>query len=177
MGSSMPPPTNDVVAGIFPEFLVETDLEADLSPEFPIKEEMIEEVMQELYREITCTETAASPSSETILLASPLPPPPHLSAPSFVNSGKSESCGASVSNSTSSVMAGVEFAGCVFGNGAVDSVELRDAEEKRCNSEEEEEEYYFLGKRLMDGCDGIKFGDEWLEKVMGWAPLELEGWS
>ncbi|KAF2287010.1 hypothetical protein GH714_037022 [Hevea brasiliensis] len=78
--------------------------------------------------------------------------------------GKSESCGASVSNSASSVMAGVEFAGSVLGNAGGESVELKD-------SEEEGEE------RMMDRCDGVKFGDEWLEKVMGWAPLELEGWS
>ncbi|KAJ9168229.1 hypothetical protein P3X46_019779 [Hevea brasiliensis] len=174
-GSSMSP-ANDTIARILPEFLLEPDLEADLSPECPIKEEMIEEVMQELYREITftspsstCTETTASPSSETILSGSPLPPPPPLSAPSFVNSGKSESCGASVSNSASSVMAGVELVGGAFGNGTDESVELRDVEEKGCDSEVVEEEEHC--------CDGIQFGDEWLEKVMGWTPLELEGWS
>ncbi|KAJ9183573.1 hypothetical protein P3X46_007410 [Hevea brasiliensis] len=157
-------PENDVIALILPEFLVETVLEADLSPEFPIKEEMIEEVMQELYKEITfppstCTETANSGSP-----LPPLSPLSSLSSPFFVNSGKSESCGASVSNSASSVMAGVEFAGGVLGNAGGESVELKD-------SEEEGEE------RMMDRCDGVKFGDEWLEKVMGWAPLELEGWS
>lgn len=170
MEESSQQPENDVIALTLPEFLVETDFEADdLSPEFPIKEEMIEEVMQELYKEITCptstcTETAASTSSETLPSGSPLPPQSplsSLSSPFFVNSGKSESCGASVSNSESSVMAGVEFAGGAFGQTGGESVKLSECEEEG----------------MMDGCDEVKFGDEWLEKVMGWAPLELEGWS
>ncbi|KDP34099.1 hypothetical protein JCGZ_07670 [Jatropha curcas] len=171
---------DDVSSAAWPEFLVETDLESELSAEFPIKEEMIEEVMQELYKEITgpastCTETAASPSSETTVSVSSLTPPSSLSSfsislssPFFVNSGKSESCGVSVSNSASSVMAGVEYAGVsVFRNAAGEGVE----------NEEEGEGEEFGERLMMDGCDGVEFGDEWLEKVMGWAPLEFEGWS
>ncbi|KAJ6745734.1 hypothetical protein OIU74_028411 [Salix koriyanagi] len=57
---------------------------------------MIEEVMRDLYKEITCTKSATLDN---------------VPSPLFVDNGKSESCGASVSDSSSTVMAGVEFVG------------------------------------------------------------------
>ncbi|EEF45785.1 conserved hypothetical protein [Ricinus communis] len=169
-------PGNDVFSRSFSEFLTEFDVEA----EFSIKEEMIEEVMQELYKEITspavstCRDEAAeqtgSPSSGSASLSSISM---SLSAPSVAGSGKSsESCGASVSGSASSVMAGVEFAGGVFGNRGRESVELSDEVALL-----EEVEGLFEERNMTDGCDGVEFGDEWLEKVMGWSPLQVEGWT
>ncbi|EXB65553.1 hypothetical protein L484_025819 [Morus notabilis] len=68
------------------------DAVLELSPEIPIKEEEVEEFMQELYRDLH----SAVPTD----------------AASFLTSNvKSETCGASVCNSVSTVMTRIVFAG------------------------------------------------------------------
>ncbi|KAL9363176.1 hypothetical protein Peur_045961 [Populus x canadensis] len=152
-------PGNDVTD----EYLTDFDLDGDHSPEFPIKEEMIEEVMQDLYKEITCTKSA---------------PLGNVPSPVFVDNGKSESCGASVSDSSSTVMAGVEFAGFAgkLAGGYLGLPGNRLREERRGFALGEG----FLAERMMmDGCDVVELGDDqWLDRVlMGWGPVEVEGWT
>ncbi|CAK7352972.1 unnamed protein product [Dovyalis caffra] len=154
-------PGNDVTDGCFKEF----DLDGDLSPEFPIKEEMIEEVMQELYKEITCAKPA--PLNNVLSLV-------------FVDNGKSESCGASVSDSSSTVMAGVEFVGFPgkFSGGNV-GLQGNGVWEGAVRGFDFGEEGFLGEWKMMDRCDGVEFGDDqWLDRVlMGWAPVEVEGWT
>lgn len=152
------PANGGVVAGNLPEFLDESDFDGELSPEFPIKEEMIAEVMQELYKEITCSSSSTftstvSPSIENI------PSPSSIPSPLVADNGMSESCGASVSDSASTVMVGVEFMGMVAGRYGGGNAGFPVG----CD----------CGVGLaMDGCDEVDFGDEWLDIVMGWDPLE-----
>ena len=168
--SSSHPLENDFISRCFPEFLTEADVET----EFAIDEEMIEEVMQELYKEITspaastCSEAEAAATvavtkeAQSLAVRPPSPlPSMSLSAKVFVESGKSsESCGASVSDSASSVMAGVEFAGGVVGSAGRESVG------DVALMEEEDDEEMLAGERdmmmmmEMEGCDGVEFGDE-----------------
>ncbi|KAJ4837975.1 hypothetical protein Tsubulata_037841 [Turnera subulata] len=180
-GESSTRPGSDVIAaGNFHELLRETDWDSEVSPELHIKEELVEEVMQELYREITCPSpppqlTTCSSSSTLNVASSPspssegVPSPASSSLPAFravfADDGKSESCGASVSDSSSTVMAGVEYvgvAGKAAGGSSLSVVSGGSGE-------------WMEG--MMDGCDQVEFDDEWLERVMSWVPLELEGWT
>ncbi|KAJ6698135.1 hypothetical protein OIU79_011629 [Salix purpurea] len=115
------------------EYLTDFDLDGDLSPGFPIKEEMIEE---------------------------------------------SESCGASVSDSSSTVMAGVEFVG-VAGKlaGSDTGFPGKGLSEERRGFDFGEG--YLAERMMIDGRDGAEFGDDqWLDRVlMGWGPVEVEGWT
>ncbi|GMN35997.1 hypothetical protein TIFTF001_005690 [Ficus carica] len=142
-----------------------------LSPEVPIKEEKVEEFMQELYRELY---SAA--------------PPDAASFPA-VDAG-SETCGASVSDSASTVMAGFEFAG---GNvvsapeggrgfwwGQVENGYYycgRPEVDGGGGDREVDHRKKRLGKGRMDGCDlGEELDDEWLARVLNWGPVELDPW-
>ncbi|PRQ27959.1 hypothetical protein RchiOBHm_Chr6g0310921 [Rosa chinensis] len=88
--------------------VVPDDVE-ELIPEVPIGEERIEKFMQELYKEMTTTTTGTATSAEK----------PSWTAAGYGATGQclrwngweSESCGAAVSDSESTVMAGVEYAG------------------------------------------------------------------
>ncbi|KAJ0091189.1 hypothetical protein Patl1_13025 [Pistacia atlantica] len=173
---SKSPETNfsgDVV-GSLTMLLTEVDDETELSPESPMKEEKIEEIMQELYKELTCSSSSnVSPTSPLSSFPSPLSSPSSsLSSSSLLPfDGKSESCGASVSDSGSTVMAGIEFVGptgCMTkgkvglsGNGEW-TVGIG------CH-----------GGGEGEGCDLMEEdGDEWLARVLGWGPpVELEDWK
>ncbi|PPR80283.1 hypothetical protein GOBAR_AA40436 [Gossypium barbadense] len=121
--------------------------ESDDESEFSNDEGKLEEIMQELYKEITATTTSSSPNTS----------PPMVTLPDV----KSESCGASMSDSSSTVMAGIEF---VVHAGKLPEKEIGVTEMAR------EEE--------MDGCDEGELGnDHWLTIVLGWGPLELEDWT
>ncbi|KAF9681023.1 hypothetical protein SADUNF_Sadunf06G0182500 [Salix dunnii] len=145
------------------EYMTDFDLDGDLSPGYPIKEEMIEEVMQDLYKEITCTKSATLDN---------------VPSPLFVDNGKSESCGASVSDFSSTVMAGVEFVGVAGKIAGGDS----GLPGKRLSEERRGFDFgegYLAERMMIDGRDGVEFGDDqWLDRVlMGWGPVEVEGWT
>ena len=135
-----------------PEALLILTAEQDLdaAAEVPIREELVEEVMRELYREIHC-EAPSSASATASFLA-----------------GGAESCGASVSDSASSVMAGIApvgpagyWRGCIDRGPVVVGDTDHDRDEKR-----------------MDGCDGDQEeddgDDEWLARVLSWGPVEVD---
>ncbi|MBA0626330.1 hypothetical protein Godav_004015 [Gossypium davidsonii] len=112
--------------------LAESDDESEFSNEGSVEKEKLEEIMQELYKEITVTSS---------------------SLPFF---GKS--CGASMSDSSSSVMAGIELVAptkelLVIGMGFNDNKSVMVDEVKE-----------------MDGCDD----DQWLARALGWVSMELE---
>ncbi|GLT54203.1 hypothetical protein SLA2020_274210 [Shorea laevis] len=143
----------------------------DMSSEFSIKEEMVEEAMQELHKEIispsACTEPTTWPASF------PSPPSSSLSTSPFADSeGKSESCGASVSESASTVMAGIEFLGLPLRMGSPENGFCGGVVEGGgCN-------YYGVevGESL-DGCDGGESDDEWLGRLLRWDPPLLDDQS
>ncbi|KAJ0031861.1 hypothetical protein Pint_12956 [Pistacia integerrima] len=139
--------------------LTEVDDETELSPESPMKEEKIEEIMQELYKESSFPSPLSSPSSSLSSSSSS-----SSSSSLLPFDGKSESCGASVSDSGSTMMAGIEFVGptgCMTkGKGGVVRKWGVDGGEG-------------------EGCDVMEEdGDEWLARVLGWGPpVELEDWK
>ncbi|KAL6344498.1 hypothetical protein AAG906_002403 [Vitis piasezkii] len=159
--------------GLFPEILAVPEGDESL-PGFQFKEEMVEEVMQELWKEIS------SPPARI--------PSPDL--PGFVVGTSRESCGASFSDSASTVMAGVEMAGGGGGSGVVGTSLVglagrragRAAAGKGSAMEVAKEECYVpefvaVGGERMDGCDGLEFDDEWLSRVLSWGPLDLDDWT
>lgn len=152
------------LVGTLTMLLTEVDDEAELSPELLIKEEKIEEVMRELYKEI-----ATSPSCTNVKPTSPpsnVPSPP----PSLPFDVKSESCGASISVSGSTVMAGIEYVGPT-GNIAITENGVWMVGRGDGNSNNN---HNAVGEE-MDGCDLLDVGDEWLARVLRWGPpLELE---
>ncbi|XP_034199309.1 uncharacterized protein LOC117614562 [Prunus dulcis] len=153
---------SDEMAGNFPELIDQ------LSPDMPIEEELIEEVMQELYKEITPT-----PATNT---AKPSSPAASFPMPSLVvGNGKSESCGASVSDSASTVMAGVKFVGPTGNNGGF-SPENGVGAWSECGGNTNNG--LVVGKGVMDCCEaGEAVDDEWFERVMNtWAPVDLDPW-
>ncbi|KAF5726161.1 hypothetical protein HS088_TW23G00902 [Tripterygium wilfordii] len=138
----------DEISVYLSDFLTDSDDEGEVS----IREEMIEKLMQELYKEISHSKSppvTITSTTEKHLI-------PSSSAQLVVDNGKSESCGASLSG-TASIMAGFEFvgpAGWKEGDMGLGSVE---------------------GK--MEGCDGVETSDEWLTRVLSWGPLEMEDWT
>ena len=163
---------SDDLAGLFPEILAVPDGDGDDSlPGFQFKEEMVEEVMQELWKEIS------SPPAI-------LPPSPEL--PGLVVGVGRESCGASFSDSASTVMAGVEMAAGGGGSGSLVGLAGRKAGRgasgKGSAAEVAEEECYVpefggAGGERMDGCDGLEFDDEWLSRILSWGPLDFDDWT
>ncbi|KAL6212295.1 hypothetical protein ACLB2K_017516 [Fragaria x ananassa] len=143
----------------------------ELIPEIPIGEEHVEKFMQELYKVMT---TPAG--SDTSVKH------PSWTAAGYAATGwESESCGAAVSDSASSVMAGVEYAGklvaaapgsggrcgcqcgsngglLVVAGGSGEGGEINGCGE--CGAGED---------RKMDGEDE----EEWFERVMSWGPADL----
>ncbi|KAI4337138.1 hypothetical protein L6164_015587 [Bauhinia variegata] len=146
------------LTGKLHEILTESDTETG---QFFFEERMIEEVMQELYKEITYSSiTGPASFPGTLLPSSSLP-----ASPVLIDKGKNESCGASVSDSASTVMAGISIAGVLpeTAKGGSDEsvgfgVGLETKEEK------------------MEGCDGGDLDDEWLGRVLSWVQLESRQW-
>ncbi|XP_039031640.1 uncharacterized protein LOC120166454 [Hibiscus syriacus] len=79
------------VSGKLDVLLMDSDDGNELSYEGLVEEEKVEEIMRELYKEIT--------------------PPTTSSSNTYPPTTISESCGASMSDSSSTVMAGIEFVG------------------------------------------------------------------
>lgn len=123
--------------------------------EVDIKEEMVVEVMQELLKEInTCYEVKESPAP------SPESFPALMFSTSFGVGGDNERCGPVVSDSASTVMAGVRV-------GPTKEVAAGEGENIPAGGGEgggEEEE--------MDDYDDDD--DEWLDRVLSMDPQEFE---
>ncbi|TYH12971.1 hypothetical protein ES288_A06G107900v1 [Gossypium darwinii] len=124
-------------------FLTESDDESEFSNEGSVEKEKLEEIMQELYKEITVTSSSYNTS-------------PTVTSSSLSSFG--ESCGASLSDSSSSVMAGIELVApteelLVIGMGFNDNKSVIGDEVKE-----------------MDGCDD----DQWLARALGWVSMEIE---
>lgn len=177
--------TAGILAGKLNELLTEVDCSDDMSSEFFIKEEMVAEVMQELYKEITSTSTSTSPNKRPKDSPSPTLSSSSLSSsssfastvPFAVCNGKSESCGTSVSDPASTLMAGIEYLGAAaeMGSpengfcGAVDDHQ----EAGGCNFRVGANELGF-GESQVDGCDVGELDDEWLGRILSWDPSLLE---
>ncbi|TYI16981.1 hypothetical protein ES332_A08G292900v1 [Gossypium tomentosum] len=165
--------------------------ESDDESEFSNDEGKLEEIMQELYKEITATTTSSSPNTSPLMVTLPSPssssssssPPLYLSPPPFsVSDVKSESCGASMSDSSSTVMAGIEF---VVPAGKLPEKEIGvtemgfDDDNNTTTTINNNNSGDFVAREEeMDGCDEGELGnDQWLTIVLGWGPLELEDWT
>ncbi|KAL8107285.1 hypothetical protein AgCh_023911 [Apium graveolens] len=154
-----------------PETYIVNDLKAlmemngvDESYEAEIKEEMVVEVMHELWKEIhsCCTD-------ENNFLNTPASFPVTEPVGFSGVGGDNERCGAVVSDVGSTVMAGVGvgltngFSGeGVAGSGVVKEKELKCG----CSMKH--------GGGKMDGYDGEDFDDEWLTSVLSMDPQEFE---
>ncbi|KAL7187762.1 hypothetical protein ACSBR1_037755 [Camellia fascicularis] len=172
-------PESDYISGELRAFLALSDDEVagEFFPDVPIKEELVEEVMHQLWKEINgCDRNKSSPPSSPE--SSPLP---------FAAAGvNKESCGPSFSDSASTVMAGIKVGGCGGGSsssvGPTMEVSGRHmgfpatvaGKGKWVVAVEEEEEKRGGGK--MDGYDGKEVDDEWLTRVLSWGPEELDEW-
>ncbi|KAL3746867.1 hypothetical protein ACJRO7_015761 [Eucalyptus globulus] len=143
-------------AGALTGFLADSDEEGGLSPELPIEEELVEKVMHELYEEI------AGRNDSTGVAAAP--PPPAL----VEEKGKNGNCGASVSETASTVMAGVHFACCAGELGSRPSPSPSPSLPPSGGGEASGE------ADGGGGGDGVEMDDEWLEKALSWVPL-MEG--
>ncbi|GLT57606.1 hypothetical protein SLA2020_305670 [Shorea laevis] len=149
------------IARKFDMLLSETDDESEFSNGFLIEEEKVEEIMQELYKEITCSPSTTSPPSATLPSPTSSVSSFQSSSPSFLAASdvKSESCGASVSDSASTVMVGIEFAGPTFNQVGLPEEEMRVADGGVENG--------VGGVGIMDGYDGEEVGDDqWLARVL-----------
>ncbi|XVE97673.1 hypothetical protein REPUB_Repub03eG0039300 [Reevesia pubescens] len=178
------------IVGKLNVFLSESDDESEFSNEGLVEEEKLEMIMQELYKEITSTSYNTSPPPPTVTLPSPSSsssssPLSLSSLPFFAFSDvKSESCGASMSDSSSTVMAGIEFVGPA-GNLSDVKVGLPETGKRspenelwvmemglNCNNNNS------VVEEKMDGSDEGEVGDDqWLARVLGLGPQELEEWT
>ncbi|CAL0322551.1 unnamed protein product [Lupinus luteus] len=131
-----PDSAEEVLTGKLHELLDESDNEE--CGQFCFQEETVEGVMQELFKEI------AFPYSQT---------PSQV----FVNDGKNGSCGASVSDTASTVMAGIEVVspsgGFLLTEKASTVVDIE--EEKKME--------------VFDGGNFDDYDDEWIGRVLSWS--------
>ncbi|KAA8525160.1 hypothetical protein F0562_006976 [Nyssa sinensis] len=172
-------------AGVLREFLAISDDDCgdDFSPKVPIKEELVEKVMQELWKEINCCYSYTNPPSSPASF-------PASSSSVFVVGGDNENCGPSFSDSSLTVMAGIEMGGANAKGGGV-SCFLGPTDDSAggnmgfpspagdgssvveqggcCDGGGGE----IMGEK-MDGCDGGDFDDEWLTRVLSCGPQELD---
>ncbi|XVF35339.1 hypothetical protein REPUB_Repub18cG0137100 [Reevesia pubescens] len=167
--------SSDIVGKLY-ILLTESDDESEFSNEglVDIQEEKLEEIMQELYKEIITTSSFNVSPPPTATLPSSSSPLSLPSLPFFgVSDVKSESCGASMSDSSSTVMAGVEFVG--------PAGKLPELKEGLPENELWVMELGFKdnnvggGEEQMEGCDEVEVGDDqWLARVLRWSPLDIE---
>ncbi|PON56355.1 hypothetical protein PanWU01x14_181860 [Parasponia andersonii] len=184
------PETSGDITGKFTGLVAEQDGAVEISPEIPIREELIEEVMQELYREITnnnkrnsASDHGGGPGSSGAETAS------FGGDDAMVGGymGKSESCGACVSESASTVMAGIELVGSTFTRKGFSFPfekttmwgESSGGGGYRWDDHDHDHDQVEKWGEGMDGCDGggddhHGVDDEWLARVLSWGPLELE---
>lgn len=135
------------VAGNLSLFLTESDDQSESSIEGSVEKAKLEEIMQELYKEITGISSSYNASPPTVTSQFP-----SSSLPFFdINS---ESCGASMSDSSSSVMAGIELVAPTERCLGKDNNNVKGDEVKE-----------------MDDCDD----DELVAGALGWVSMELEG--
>ena len=165
------------------ELLTDFEGDNDMSPaELCIKEEMVEEIMQELHKEMispsACTKIptawpASFPSPSSSL--SSLSTTSLFSLARFTDSteGKSDSCGASLSDSASTVMAGTEYVGSAVKMGSPENAVMGIVVEggEGCN--------YEVGVgETVDDCDGEELDDddddEWLGRLLSWDPPQVD---
>ncbi|XVF89095.1 hypothetical protein PTKIN_Ptkin19aG0103200 [Pterospermum kingtungense] len=178
------------ISGKLNVLLAESDDENDLSNEgLVVEEKKLEEIMQELYKEITTPSYNSSPPPTVAF------PSPSYSLSFFsVSDVKGESCGASMSDSSSTVMAGIEF---VVPTGKLSDVKVGLPAETGKGSPENELWVMGMGfddnnnnncnnvsvggavrEEEMEGCDEGEVGDDqWLARVLKWGPLDLEEWT
>ncbi|GMI81392.1 hypothetical protein HRI_001808500 [Hibiscus trionum] len=185
------------ISGKLNVFLTDSDDGSDLSYEGLVEEEKVEEIMQELYKEITSASNTSPPTTvrnfsfpifffAAMQLLSPLTFFPVHDVIKI-----SESCGASMSDSSSTVMAGVEFVGptkkmpsSVKGGLPPPEKELR-ITDMGFDDNNNVVKSRGAGKREVEKmesscCDeegGEVDDDQWLARVLGWGPLELEEWT
>ncbi|KAK8581928.1 hypothetical protein V6N13_144921 [Hibiscus sabdariffa] len=148
------------ISGNLNVLFTDSDDGTEPSHEGLVEEEKVEEIMQELYKEITLAAYSSNTSPPTTVTFPSPPPPPFLSPLTFfpANDVKiSESCGASMSDSSSTVMAGVEFVG-----------PTKRMPDVKAGSPPVKE--LWVTEREVDD-------DQWLARVLGWGPLELEEWT
>lgn len=175
-----PESSGGVITG---KFIGLDDGAVEISPEVPIREELIEEVMQELYREITNNSDRGGPGPAHGPTSSSLTRGQTTSFRLVVgNNGRSESCGACVSESASTVMAGIEFVGSPgrFTGGNVGSARGETTIWRESSNGywwDDDHDQVEKGA-VMDGCDGDhqELDDEWLARVLSWGPVELDPW-
>ncbi|CAK9146902.1 unnamed protein product [Ilex paraguariensis] len=160
------------VSGELYELLAISDDEFSL--EIPINEEMVKEVMQELWREIAYRynddrDIITSLTPDIFPMASPL-------SSFIVVGGDNESCGPAFSDSASTVMAGTELSsGGVPVLGPTNFIATGDMGlpvPTRNGSWGGDE-----GAEKMDGWDGGEFDDEWVTRILNLGPQELEEWA
>ncbi|KAL4334752.1 hypothetical protein GQ457_07G045120 [Hibiscus cannabinus] len=145
------------ISGNLNVLFTDSDDGTELSHEGLVEEEKVEEIMQELYKEITLATYSSSNTSPPKTVTFPSPPPPFFPA----NDVKiSESCGASMSDSSSTVMAGVEFVG---------PTKKSKTPDVKGGSPPPVKELWIAEREVDD--------DQWLATVLGWCPLELEEWT
>ncbi|KAK8568589.1 hypothetical protein V6N13_106494 [Hibiscus sabdariffa] len=170
-------------AGSLNVVLTESDDEIEFSNLGFVQEEKLEEIMQELYREITSPSynTTSQQPMVTLPSSSSSSSPLHLSSLPFFSACdvKSESCGASMSQSSSTVMAGIAFVGPCVKVGLPGKKKISAENDLRVMMEMGFNDYKksknkLVGEEEMEGCDE---NDEWLSRVLGWGPLELEDWT
>lgn len=190
------PEASGDITGKFMGLMTEHDDSAvDISPEIPIREELIVEVMQELYREITNNSNISDnsgpgpgPRPKTFIPTGSVIVPTTSFDVMVGNNGKSESCGACISESASTVMAGIEFVGSTrrFSGGNVGSTRGKTTIWKESSGssgywwDHHDDDQVEKASGVMDGCDGCDghqdLDDEWLARVLSCGPVELDPW-
>ncbi|GMI88517.1 hypothetical protein HRI_002521000 [Hibiscus trionum] len=171
-------------AGRLNVVLTESDDEIEFSSECFVEEEKLEEIMQELYKEITSPSyntTSQQQQQPTVTLPSPSSSsssPLLLSTLPFFSACdvKSDSCGASMSHSSSTVMAGIAFVGLDVKVGLPEKGKMS-PENDLWVTEMEFDDNNKSKNKVVGGEGEMDENDEWLARVLGWGPLELEDWS
>ncbi|KAK8558995.1 hypothetical protein V6N13_098596 [Hibiscus sabdariffa] len=167
-------------AGKLDILLTGSDDESEFSNECLVEEEKLEEIMQELYKEITNSSYSTTSQQQQPMVTQPSSPLHLSSLPFFCGCDvKGESCGASMSHLSSTLMVGVSFMGPA---GKLPGVKVGTGSQEKEKRWPENELWAMemddsstsnnmVGGEEMEGCDEIS--DEWLARVLGWGPMEL----
>ncbi|KAJ1442802.1 hypothetical protein SESBI_00682 [Sesbania bispinosa] len=139
----------EALTGKLRELLAESDNEE--TGQFRFQEEMVEEVMQDLYKEIAFSAAGDGPVQPTI----------------FIDDGKNGSCGASISASASTVMAGIEVASFTGGFPATENVSA--VVEVDGGRSDAFALFGFGEENKMQGFDRGDIDDEWVGRVLSWG--------